>query len=100
MPGPLFKEIPQFKTPEEELDFLRTHVARQEQELLRAGQIERVKEDAVSQVIKEYKNVPAEQVLHKDHAFSAKESAKIVLKLKPETHDSVMEELLGIVITK
>ena len=27
--------MPQFKTPEEELDFLRTHIAKKEQELLR-----------------------------------------------------------------
>ncbi|MEK7071562.1 MAG: TraM recognition domain-containing protein, partial [Patescibacteria group bacterium] len=100
MQGPTFKEMPQFKTPEEELDFLRTHVARREQELLRAGQIERVKEDAIGHIIQEYKKVPTEEALHKDNVIDKKDSDQIVLKLKPETHDVVMEELLGIVITK
>ena len=102
MPGPTLKgmqEMPQFKTPEEELDFLRTHVAKREQELLRGGQIEQVKESAISDVIKEYKKVPIEEALHQDNIIGQKDSERIILKLKPETHDSVMEELLGIVIT-
>ncbi|MDP2789006.1 MAG: type IV secretion system DNA-binding domain-containing protein [bacterium] len=90
----------QFKTPEEELDFLRTHVARREQELLRGGQIERVKEDAIGHVIKEYKKVSTAEALHKDNVIPDKDKEKIVLKLKPEPHDGVMEELLGIVVTK
>ena len=35
-----FKETPKFKTPEEELDYLRAHVARREEELKRGGHIE------------------------------------------------------------
>lgn len=100
MQGPTFQEMPQFKSPEEELDFLRTHVAKKEQELLRKGQLEQVKEDATSHVLKEYKKVPLEQALHQDNRIDSRQSEQIVLKLKPETHDSVMEELLGIVITK
>lgn len=100
MLGPAFKEMPQFKTPEEELDFLRTHVAKREQELMRAGQIEKVKEDAIGHVIKEYKKVPESEALHKDHAILDKDKDRIVLKLKPEPHDAVMEELLGIAVIK
>lgn len=100
MPEPTLKEMSQFKTPEEELDFLRTHVARREQELLRGGQIERVKEDAIGHVIKEYKKVSTAEALHKDNVIPDKDKEKIVLKLKPEPHDGVMEELLGIVVTK
>jgi len=51
-------------------------------------------------VINEYKKIPAEQLVHKDIVISGKEAEGIVLKLKPESHDSIMEELLGIVITK
>src|SRR3989344_6690454 len=102
MPGPTFsfKEMPKFRTPEEELSFLRAHVANREKELLNAGQVENAKENSVQAVVAEYKRVPIEEVVHKKNIISEKEADKIVLRLKPEAHDSVMEELLGILITK
>src|ERR1035437_416169 len=44
--------------------------------------------------------MPAERAIHKDNLITEKEADRIVLQLRPESHDSVMEELLGIVITK
>ena len=95
-----FKEMPKFKSPEEELDYLRAHVAKQEEELIKIGNVENVKEKAVKDIIGEYKNIPVEELVHKDNLIGHKETENIVLKLKPETHDTVMEELLGLVITK
>ena len=95
-----FKEMPKFRTPEEELDYLRAHVAKREEELISLGHFENATENATKDVIGGYKNIPAEQVVHKDNVISEKEAEGIVLKLKPEPHDAVMEELLGIVITK
>ena len=51
-------------------------------------------------IIGEYKEMPAEEFVHKDNLIMKKKPKDIVLRLKPETHDKVMEELLGIVITK
>jgi hypothetical protein len=101
MPEPsfAFREMPKFKTPDEELDFLRAHVAKREQELMDAGHFEHA-QDAANNVIREYKEVPIAEALHKDNIIKEKEAGEIVLKLKPEAHDTVMEELLGIVITK
>jgi hypothetical protein len=95
-----FKEMPKFKTPEEELNYLRAHVKEREEQLVRLGHVEHAPENAARDVIGEYKDMPAEKFLHKDNLFSKKETEGIVLKLKPESHDSVMEELLGIVLTK
>ncbi|OGI65938.1 hypothetical protein A2914_01445 [Candidatus Nomurabacteria bacterium RIFCSPLOWO2_01_FULL_41_21] len=95
-----FKEAPKFETPEEELDFLRKEVAKKERELAPSGSGEDAKEDAVKGVIQEYKKIPIGEVLHKDNIVKESEHEGIVLKLKPETHDSVMEELLGFLITK
>src|SRR5258708_34039799 len=101
MQGPSFKEMPKFKSPEEELSYLRAHVEKREQELRSMGHhYEAAKDTAVRDVIKGYKEVPAEDALHASHRIRDEESEKIVLALKPETHDAVMEELLGIVITK
>jgi len=100
MEGSFFKEMPKFKTPEEELDYLRAHVKMREEQLINIGHVEHARENATRDVIGEYKNMPAEQFVHKNNIIGRKEAEGIVLKLKPESHDSVMEELLGIVITK
>jgi len=100
MENSLFNGAPKFKTPEEELDYLRAHVAKREEELMRAGHFERAQENAILDVVGEYKPVPKEMVVHKDNIITKKEEEGIVLKLKPEAHDNVMEELLGLVITK
>ena len=92
--------MPKFKTPEEELDYLRAHVAKREEELIGLGHIEHTKENAIGDVIGEYKSIPTEKVVHESNIINKKEAEGIVLQLKPEPHDIVMEELLGIVITK
>lgn len=94
-----FKEMPKFKSPEEELDYLRAHVRAREEELIKAGHIEHAGE-AAKHVITEYKKIPVEQLVHKDNVIGRKEAEGIVLRLKPEVHDTIMEELLGIVLTK
>lgn len=95
-----FKEMPKFETPEEELEYLRAHVKEREEELIKIGHIEHANEKATGEVIGEYKKIPAKEIVHKKHIINKKEAEGIVLALKPETHDSTMEELLGIVITK
>lgn len=94
------KEILKFKTPEEELQFLREKFAKKEMEFREAGHFENANEKAVSSTIKEYQSFLKKEVLHKKAQIKEKEEEEIVLALSPEPHDSVMEELLGIVITK
>ncbi|MEK7219328.1 MAG: hypothetical protein AAB687_01475 [Patescibacteria group bacterium] len=100
MENSFFSEVPKFKTPEEELNYLRAQVAKREEELVKLGHTENARENATHDVIGEYKTVPTEQVVHESNILSKKETQGIVLALKPESHDAVMEELLGIVVTK
>ena len=95
-----FREMPKFRTPEEELDYLRAHVRKREEELVTLGHFENAKDNAVQDVVGAYKNIPIEEVIHKNSILEKKQTEDIVLALKPEPHDAVMEELLGIVITK
>ena len=92
--------MPKFKTPEEELDYLRHHVAKREEELIKIGHIENAGDNAARDVVGAYKEVPAEDVLHGSHLLNKKETEGIGLALTPESHDNTMEELLGIVVTK
>lgn len=94
------KDMPKFKTPEEELTYLRSHVEKREHELQQIGHFENAKESAILDTIASYKEASKEEVLHSSNLISKKEEEGIVLKLKPELHDSVMEELLGFVLTK
>ena len=66
MEGNLLKGMPKFNNPEEELNFLREHVAKREQELKDSGHFEHAKEYIVHEVISEYKEIPANQAVHKD----------------------------------
>ncbi|MCX6752873.1 MAG: type IV secretion system DNA-binding domain-containing protein [Candidatus Nomurabacteria bacterium] len=96
----IFREMPKFKSPEEELNFLRAEVADREKVLIEKGHFENSIERASADVITEYMEVPAEEIIHKDVLIKEKEAEAIVLKLKPEAHDVVMEEILGIMLTK
>jgi hypothetical protein len=100
MLGSSFKEMPKFKSPEEELSYLRAHVRNREKELMERGHFEGAEENAISDVVGEYKKVPQEEAVHPENLVNKKEAEGIVLKLKPERHDSIMEELLGFVLTK
>jgi hypothetical protein len=97
---PSFKEIPKFKSPEEELQFLRAEVRAREAELEKFGHIEKDPEKLASDVLEEYRTMPASEVVHRDNLIKDKEAENLVLQLRPEPHDSVMEELFGIVLTK
>src|SRR3989344_2927434 len=96
----LFTGMPKFTTPEEELEYLRAHVAKREEELIKLGHIENAKDHATRDVVGAYKDVPIEDVVHEGNILNKSETEGIVLALKPESHDTVMEELLGIVVTK
>lgn len=95
-----FKELPKFKSPEEELEYLRAHISKREADLINKGRFEHAGDNAVKDVVGAYKNIPIEKVVHPTNILEKKDKEDIVLALKPESHDIVMEELLGIVITK
>ena len=95
-----FQGMPKFKTPQEEIEFLRAHVQAREEELIKMGHFENANHSATLDVLDVYKEIPIEDILHKKNIIPIKETEGIVLALKPEPHDKVMEELLGILMTK
>lgn len=93
------KVTPQFKDPHEELAFLRAELAKKEAMLSGQG-IEVKKEDLASNLIENYKKVPVEKVMHPTAVTSAAEHENIVIKLKPETHDAIIDELMNNLLDK
>ena len=94
-----FKELPKFQSPEEELKFLREHIAKREQQLTEAGSTPE-KKNIADETLQAYKNIPQEQVLPEKNKVSEAEAGQFVLRLKPEAHDAKMEELLGVLISR
>ncbi len=99
MEGLNLNDAPKFKTPQEELDFLRAHIAEREKAINEQGK-EVNKEQLAHDVISQYKKYEPEEVLHKSAIVQNKDIESLVLRLKPEPHDSKMEELLGILLDK
>ncbi|MFA5773425.1 MAG: hypothetical protein WC908_02000 [Candidatus Paceibacterota bacterium] len=97
--GLKLENAPKFKTPQEELEFLRAHIAEREKALNEQGK-EVNKEDIAHSVISEYRKFEPEDVMHKSALIKKSEAEGLVLRLKPETHDNKMEELLGILLDK
>ncbi len=91
--------IPKFKTPEEELQFLRAHIAEREQAMAHQG-TEVTKEQLAHEALSTYRQTPHTEVMHPSVAMPEKEVQQLVLHLKPENHDAKMEELLGVLLEK
>lgn len=88
-----------FASPQEELAYLRSEVARRERELEQKG-TEPAQERAAQETVTAYRNAPTETVLAPEHTLSAQEVGKIVLDLTPEPHDKKMEELAAVLSEK
>lgn len=99
MEGLNLNNAPKFKSPEEELAFLRAHIAEREKALREAGE-KTNKESLAEQVVSEYKKYEPKEVLEKKVVIKEPELEKLVLKLHPEEHDKKIEELFGILTEK
>ncbi|MEN9649244.1 MAG: hypothetical protein RL094_211 [Candidatus Parcubacteria bacterium] len=92
-------ELPQFKSPEEELNYLRQVVASRESASHSEG--EKVDRAAIiSEELAQYRVQDADRVLHEHFKIAEAEKQEIVLELSPETHDKKIEELLPILYEK
>ena len=91
--------VEKFKSPEEELAYLRKRVKEKESELEMPGN--RFEGDRIAKrEIAEYAQIPQATVLHEAYVMPEHESIRHMLKLEPETHDVQMDELLKIVQTR
>lgn len=90
---------PQFKNPEEEINFLREQISQKEKALSeRNFTVE--KSHVVAEQISRYRDLPAEQILHEDYSLSPAGLEAVVLNLAPEEHDKKVGELVSIMQEK
>ncbi len=93
-----FKNQPKFNNPEEEIAFLREQIRSREGIAQNSG-LEANKEQIAREVLQQYKEVPIEKILPKEREREVGEHEGIALRLKPEPHDSKMEEILGVLLS-
>ncbi|PIR86356.1 hypothetical protein COU13_01395 [Candidatus Kaiserbacteria bacterium CG10_big_fil_rev_8_21_14_0_10_43_70] len=85
-----------FKSPQEELQYLRERVKAKEEELdIRKNSFESSR-IARREVIK-YEETPAKDILHETTIIPDYDATRIALALEPEEHDSQVDELLKII---
>lgn len=97
--SPTFQPKEAFKTPEEEVAFLREQL-KQQHEMMAVQGMEMKKEDVARSMIESYKSAPAAEVLHPKQMMPPDHVEGIVLKLRPESHDETIAELLSIMMEK
>jgi len=86
------EQIPnKFKTPEEELNFLREQVKE-----LSSNKPEQY-DSATESIVSEYKKIPVEEAVHESLRQTGSVAEKLALEISPEPHDAQMEELYEIV---
>jgi hypothetical protein len=99
MEGIGFNQAPKFKSAEEEVAYLRAHIAEREKEMNQLGQ-NSDREKIAEQTLESYKVANAKEILHESAILPEHKVEQLVLELRPETHDRKMEELLGILLDK
>lgn len=88
-----------FKSPAEEIAFLRAKIAEKEKELdVPPNQFE--KERIATREVADYGATPPAQVLHEEVVMPEHETVRAALKLEPEAHDAQMDGILKIVAEK
>ncbi len=89
----------QFQNPEEEIAYLKEELAKRESALGRVANTHE-RERIAKETVATYQKELPEKVLSDDFCIPHKEAEGIALRLSPERHDAVMEELFGYLETK
>lgn len=94
-------QAPAFKTPEEEIAFLREELERHvEQDTEKHPSHEVARERAAHDILETYRDIPTAEVSHEDMRMAQHEVEGIQLRLNPETHDDTIQELYSLMLQK
>ena len=94
------QNAPVFKTPQEEINFLRSQLEQHTEQYIGSGSFEQKKEQVAEKILETYRNTPIEQVMHPTQHIEDYEVEGIQLKLSPEEHDAVIEDLYAFMLER
>lgn len=89
-----------FRTPEEEVQFLRGYIAEREASFGKHELLPTEREGVAREAIFEYKNIAPEKILHEEVQMHPAETDAVVLRLIPEAHDERISELYGMLLQR
>ena len=92
------QKTPHFKNPEEEIAFLRSQLENQNKQESTQISPEVHREKIADSLVEVYKTVPTHELIHDNYALEEHELEGISLHLKPEEHDTVIEDLYSFML--
>lgn len=94
------QKTPHFETPEQEIQFLRNELERHAENSTETLPTPQHREQIAEKMVESYRNAPLEHVVHEQYRIPEHEVEGITLKLAPETHDYVVEDLYAVMMEK
>jgi hypothetical protein len=89
-----------FTSPQEELDFLRSQIEKQSQTKERTSSPEAARQEAAQDIVHEYSQAKSPEILHESYVMDEQTHEGIQLKLSPEAHDNIVEDLYALMMEK
>ena len=94
------QKTPEFKNPQQEIEFLRSQLDRHVESYPSPEQNVEVKERVAQDIVSGYVETPKEEVLHESLHMSDEEIEGVHLKLAPEQHDTVINDLFTMMLER
>lgn len=91
---------PEFKNPQQEIDFLRRELHKQVEQYPHPETQERKQEVVGKELVTQYKETPKEKIIPEHLHVSEEEAEGIHLKLSPEQHDDIIAELFSMMLER
>jgi len=94
------KNTPEFNNPQQEIDFLRSELKKQESIYGSHEQFSNVQEKKSIDMVQMYRDTPKQEIINEHMHMDQEEREAISLKLAPEKHDTVINELFSLMLER
>jgi hypothetical protein len=94
------QKTPEFKSAEEEIQFLRNELEHHVEKNQESIPTEKKREQVAQGIIESYKKTPIHEVIHESQQITQEETKGITLKLSPEEHDHIIEDLYSMMMDR
>jgi hypothetical protein len=94
------QKTPNFTAPEQEIQFLRNELERHVDKHQESISVEKKREQAADNILQSYKKTSIDDIIHESRHIQQKEAEGITLRLSPEEHDTLIEDLYSLMMEK
>jgi len=94
------QKTPQFESPEEEIQFLRNELEHHVEKNQESIPLEQKREQVAQGIVESYRKTPIREIVHESQQITQQEAEGITLKLSPEEHDNIIEDLYSMMMSR